>query len=69
MDKINRLQALLGEEVTSEESYDWNRHAHAKPTHLYEGTDSDDDEVITSGKLSKAEYDALKPIVQYQYSK
>ena len=47
MDKLSRLQAMLGEETafdsqgTSES--DFGGVAVAKPRHLYEGTDSEDD--------------------------
>jgi hypothetical protein len=50
MDKLNRLQALTrdanvcGEEFASQPFL----FPSAKPQHLYEGTDSDDDEVVIS---------------------
>ncbi|KAN0114967.1 hypothetical protein V8E51_004511 [Hyaloscypha variabilis] len=50
MDKLNRLQALTGEEdVCGEESaFQPFMFPAPKPQHLYEGTDSDSDEIIMS---------------------
>jgi len=50
MDKLNRLQALTGDEdVCGEESaFEPFMFPTPKPEHLYEGTDSDDDELIMS---------------------
>jgi hypothetical protein len=67
MDKLNRLQALTGDaDVFGEElSFQPFMFPTSKPEHLYEGTDSDDDEVvisrgrITSGTANKE----LKPSV------
>lgn len=53
MDKFSKLQALLGgqeEQEVYQDTLEWDKYAHGKPAHLYEGTDSDDDEVITSAK-------------------
>lgn len=47
MDNISKLQALMGEQDVSGDSNNWVQ-IPAKPQHLYEGTDSEDDEVITS---------------------
>jgi len=51
MDKLNRLQALTGDEnVCGEESaFEPFMFPTPRPQHLYEGTDSDDDELIMSG--------------------
>jgi hypothetical protein len=47
MDKLNRLQALTGDvDVCGEESA--FQFPAPKPQHLYEGTDSDSDEVVIS---------------------
>jgi hypothetical protein len=50
MDKINRLQALTGDaNVCGEEFVSQPfMFPSAKPQHLYEGTDSDDDEIVIS---------------------
>lgn len=50
MEKLNRLQALAGDaDVCGEESaFQPPMFPAPKPQHLYEGTDSEDDEVIIS---------------------
>lgn len=49
MDKVSKLQPLLGEDQISTGADDspWS---HVKPKHLYEGTDSEDDEDIIRGR-------------------
>lgn len=50
MDKLNKLQALTDAlNVVGEESA-FQISNYAKPQHLYEGTDSEDDECIVSQK-------------------
>jgi hypothetical protein len=49
MDKLNRLKALTGEDKVSEDTstqHNWGYQI--KPRHLYEGTDSEDEEITTS---------------------
>jgi hypothetical protein len=48
MDKLNRLQALTGDEDICAEETAFHPFIFPalKPQHLYEGTDSDDDQVI-----------------------
>ena len=50
MDKLNRLQALTGDANVCGEAFasQPSMFASAKPQHLYEGTDSDDDEIVIS---------------------
>ncbi len=50
MDKLNRLQVLTGDEhICGEETASGpSMIPTPKPQYLYEGTDSDDDEVVTS---------------------
>jgi hypothetical protein len=49
MEKIERLQALTGEdEVVGEANEPVQWAYHVKASHIYEGTDSDDDEITTS---------------------
>ena len=49
------------EEPTALESpVDWSQYG-PKPDHLYEGTDSDDDEIVTSRKPSAASLTAAMP--------
>jgi hypothetical protein len=53
MDKLNKLQALLGEDqvATGGEADESPWTHYPKPKHLYEGTDSEDDEdIIRAGK-------------------
>lgn len=47
MDNFSKLQALCGAANIYDESVKFD---HVKATHVYEGTDSDDDEQITSHK-------------------
>jgi hypothetical protein len=52
MDKIEKLKALAGEdEVYANAPHDWDYAL--KPAHIYEGTDSEDDELVTSRKSEK----------------
>ena len=60
MDKLGRLQALTGNQdivsqiMNGDDGWGEPRREHyVKPLHLYEGTDSDDDEFITSEGRSK----------------
>jgi hypothetical protein len=56
MDKLSKLQALLPEVKVSKtaESSPWTHYP--KPTHLYEGTDSEDDEEIMRwGKMEQSQ--------------
>jgi len=60
MDKLSRLQALAGNQdivsqiLNGDDGWGEPRWEHTvKPSHLYEGTDSDDDEFITSEGRSK----------------
>jgi hypothetical protein len=70
MDKVSKLQALLGEGDVSEEPVDWDHYApHAKTRHLYEGTESDDDKIITSGKVDNSHLDVLEPDIEPMPSK
>ena len=52
MDRLSKLQALQGEDQVSVSGHaddsPWN---YAKPKHLYEGTDSEDDEDIIRGRI------------------
>jgi hypothetical protein len=50
MDKLNRLQALTGDANVCGEAFasQPSMFPSAKPQHLYEGTDSDDDEIVIS---------------------
>jgi len=69
MGKLNRLQALTGDEdICREESaFQPFMFPTPKPQHPYEGTDSDDDEVITSrGKrtLGKVSEDYQPPSIR-----
>lgn len=61
MDNSSKLQALLGDKGDSEEPFDWNKYCPAKPQHLYEGTDSDDDEIITSRRVEGGDSNAPQP--------
>jgi hypothetical protein len=52
MDKLSKLQALEGEDqVSASGGADYSPWNYAKPTHLYEGTDSEDDEDIIRGRV------------------
>ena len=54
MDKLNKLQALTGDlNVVGEESA-FQATTYVKPQHLYEGTDSEDDEYIVSERRNPA---------------
>jgi hypothetical protein len=56
MDKLSRLQALTGDEEVYDGVYEEEEESKfepfmfptPQPRHLYEGTDSEDDEIITS---------------------
>ena len=52
MDEFSKMQALLREDQASTDvdadDSPWN---YAKPEHLYEGTDSEDDEDIIGGRV------------------
>jgi hypothetical protein len=69
MEKVIKLQDLLGEEKVTEELIDWGRFSHAKPQHLYEGTDSDDDEIITSRRVDNPRSDVFEPDIRHISSK
>jgi len=54
MEKLSRLRALTGDmNVVAEESA-FQATTYAKPQHLYEGTDSEDDECIVSERRHPA---------------
>ena len=58
MDELSKLQALLGEGQVSmgadEDSSPWTHYA--KPKHLYEGTDSEDDEdIMREGRVEQSQ--------------
>ena len=58
MDKLNNIQALLGEGQVStgvdDDSSPWTHYP--KPRHLYEGTDSEDDEdIMREGKVKQSQ--------------
>jgi hypothetical protein len=58
MNRLSRLQALTGDEEIYDGAYEAEEEEESKfepfmfptpqPRHLYEGTDSEDDEIITS---------------------
>jgi len=66
MDKLKRLQALTGEDniVDSGSKFEPFMFPTPKPAHLYEGTDSEDDEIITSrgNNLNKNVQDSIEPV-------
>jgi hypothetical protein len=73
MDKLNRLQALTGDAdvCEGESAFQPFMFPTPKPQHLYEGTDSDDDEIIISrGRiaLGNSRRDFNPSIVQFGLS-
>jgi hypothetical protein len=62
MDRLNRLQALLGdnqvegENTPGDDSPPWTHWE--KPKHIYEGTDSEDDEQAISRRVETHEEEA-----------
>jgi hypothetical protein len=66
MDKLKRLQALSGQEniVDNDSKFEPFMFPTPKPAHIYEGTDSEDDEIVTSRgtNLNKNVQDPIEPI-------
>jgi len=60
MDKFAKLQALTGKEDVYEGASKFDEFKHVKATHIYEGTDSEDDEYITSRKAGKKGWKSIK---------
>lgn len=61
MDNLSKLSAMLGDKEISDKSIDCNEYSHARPKHLYEGTDSDDEEMATRGvNVTKGKRDTSK---------
>ena len=58
MDNFSKLQALCGAANVYDEPVKFD---HVKATHVYEGTDSDDDEQITSHKSGSLQQKSIKP--------
>ena len=56
MDKLNRLKALTEEDEISDTSTQDNWGYQIKPRHLYEGTDSEDEEITTSRRIEIEPY-------------
>jgi hypothetical protein len=63
MDKLGKLQVLLGEQIVGEDTHKWDP-VPAKPQHLYEGTDSEDDEVITRRGAAVVGRPTQKPVFE-----
>lgn len=65
MDRLSRLQALLGNDQVEGENVpgnDFPPWTHwAKPQHLYEGTDSEDDEKIVTRRVEVPEEESGTP--------
>jgi hypothetical protein len=65
MDKLSRLQALLGnDQVEGENDFPLWNHSAAKPKHLYEGTDAEDDEQIITRRVDIYEEASWAPATE-----
>jgi len=66
MDKLKRLQALTGQDniIENDSKFEPFMFPNPRPKHIYEGTDSDDDEVITrrGNNPNKNVQDPIEPI-------
>jgi hypothetical protein len=64
MDNHSKLQALLGENNITDKEIDWDQYSRIKPK-LYEGSDSDDDEMIVQRvNVAKGKSEVFEPQIK-----